>query len=280
MKAKKISILIANFNNGHFFKDCYNSLIAQTEDVWEAIIIDDASTDDSVTNIEALIKDDNRFKFYKNETNLGYQLTIEKAIGLTETIYFGRLDPDDALIENAIEECIKAHEKFPDVGLVYSNHYTCDENLNIVKINKSSQIADKIFFNGEILPFATFKKSVYLKTSGIDSKNKRAEDKDIYLKMSEVAPVKYIDVPTYLYRIHQGGVSSTDDRIDKSYFWYWVAIIKAADRRNENVEDQFIKKFVRMYKYNEIKNKIELIKKNRWIKLGAKLGLVKIYKNL
>lgn len=280
MSEKKLSILIANFNNGHFFKDCYNSLVAQTDSRWEAIIIDDDSTDDSVNVIKAIIKDDNRFKFFQNEINLGYQSTIEKAITLTETNYFGRLDPDDALTENAIEECLKAHEKFPDVGLVYSNHFICDENLQIIKINKGAQIADKIFFNGEVLSFASFKKNIYLKTSGIDAKNKRAEDKDIYLKMSEVAPVKHIDSALYLYRIHQGGVSSTNDRIGKSYFWYWVAIIKAAERRQENVEDEFLKKFVRRHKYKEIITNIDLLKKNRWIKLGAKLGLVKIYKNL
>lgn len=280
MSEKKISILIANFNNGHFFQDCYDSLIAQTDDRWEAIIIDDASTDDSVKTIEAIIKADERFKFYQNETNLGYQSTIAKAITLTETPYFGRLDPDDALTENAIEECLRVHEQFPEAGLVYSNHFLCDENLKIVKTNKGAQIENKIFFNGEVLSFASLKKSIYLETAGIDVKNRRAEDKDIYLKMSEIAPVKHIDAALYLYRIHQGGVSSTNDRIDKSYFWYWVAIIKAAERRQENVEDEFLNKFVRRYKYKELKNNIDLLKKNRWIKLGAKLGLVKIFKDL
>ncbi len=46
------SILIANYNNGHFFKDCYQSIIAQTYANWEAIIVDDCSSDDSVTVIK------------------------------------------------------------------------------------------------------------------------------------------------------------------------------------------------------------------------------------
>ena len=52
------SILIANYNNGKYFKECYHSLINQTYENWEVIIIDDASTDNSVEIIESLIKDD------------------------------------------------------------------------------------------------------------------------------------------------------------------------------------------------------------------------------
>ena len=47
----KFSILIANYNNGKFFKDCYDSIIAQTYKDWEVVIVDDRSTDDSVAII-------------------------------------------------------------------------------------------------------------------------------------------------------------------------------------------------------------------------------------
>ena len=51
----KVSILIANYNNGEYFADCYNSLINQTYDNWEVIIIDDGSTDDSLEIIQKII---------------------------------------------------------------------------------------------------------------------------------------------------------------------------------------------------------------------------------
>ena len=58
---KKISILIANYNNGRYFKQCYDSLLEQSYTNWEAIIVDDCSTDNSVDIIKQLIKGNNRF---------------------------------------------------------------------------------------------------------------------------------------------------------------------------------------------------------------------------
>ena len=48
----KFSILIANYNNGKFFQDCYKSILQQTYQNWEVVILDDASTDNSVEVIK------------------------------------------------------------------------------------------------------------------------------------------------------------------------------------------------------------------------------------
>ncbi len=55
MKVNKISLLVANYNNGRYFKDCYDSIVSQTYENWEVIIVDDASTDNSVDIIKKLI---------------------------------------------------------------------------------------------------------------------------------------------------------------------------------------------------------------------------------
>ena len=273
----KLTLLIANYNNGHFFNDCYKSLIAQTSTNWEAIIIDDCSTDNSVEVIKNLIQTDPRFSFYENEENLGYQKTIQKAISLTKTEIFGRVDPDDALMPQAVEKSLQTHQNFLDVGLVYSNCKICDENLNYITTNAGKQVNTDQFVFGEISHFATFKKDIYLKTSGLDVSNKRAEDQDLYMKMMEVAPVKFINEELYLYRIHNMS-ASTGDNLRKSHFWHWVAVIKAAERRNVNIEDFFLENFIEKKDYDDLVCKIELMKKNKWLKLGEKLGVVKFLK--
>ncbi|MGK6342213.1 glycosyltransferase family 2 protein [Chryseobacterium sp. DT-3] len=282
----KISILIANYNNGHFFKECFDSLVAQTFTDWEAVILDDASKDNSLELIRNITKDDSRFKIHVNASNKGVGYTKRKLVELSSSEICGFLDPDDALTSNALEIVFKTHSENPDVGLVYSNFIFCDDQLNQIRVHKGTQITglDEKYFNfhAEISHFATLKKTIYNKTSGIDTYLKMAEDKDWYMKMCETAPVKYIDEDLYLYRIHGGGISNKSE--DQAAYWHWVALIKMAERRNINVEEFFLDNYVRMGQYNkETTHNTNLkreIKNSRWVKLGNILGLCKFYKHL
>lgn len=242
--APHISVLMANYNNGHFFREAFESLINQTYQHWEAIVIDDASTDDSVAVIREIIKNDTRFRFYQNPVNYGYQKTVKRAIELSKAEIFGRLDPDDALHPEALRVSVRAHLENPAVGLVYSNIIYCDSALVPQHVSKGKQIEslDESYYNldGTIWPFSTFKRKIYDRTSGIDISNRRAEDQDLYMKMCDAAPVKYIDADTYYYRIHDGGLS-TQANVEKAFFWQWVAIVKRAERISGNVEDMFLK---------------------------------------
>jgi glycosyltransferase involved in cell wall biosynthesis len=271
-----ISILIANYNNGRFFPDCHASLLKQTEQNWEAIIIDDSSTDDSATVIANLINGDPRFRFFRNPDNVGYQRTLARAIALSSAPVFGRLDPDDALTQLALEASLAAHLKHPAAGLSYSNFIRCDEFLNPIDVHYCKQVTelDSKYYNfkGEISHFATFKRTIYDRTTGIDIYNRRAEDKDIYMKMCEVAPVKHIDESLYLYRVHSGGISSAK-HTDKAVFWHWVAMIKMAERRGLNIEQEFVN-------YYLPRERVTPLKRSRILRFLNRLGFVRGYRNL
>ncbi|MFZ4771896.1 MAG: glycosyltransferase family 2 protein, partial [Ferruginibacter sp.] len=125
------SILIANYNNGRFFKDCYDSIIAQTYDNWEVIIVDDQSTDDSIAIISGLIKDDKRFKLFENEQNKGCGFTKRRCAELAAGDICGFLDPDDALMPDALALMMDAHQQNKELALVHSTFYFCDEFLKM-----------------------------------------------------------------------------------------------------------------------------------------------------
>lgn len=217
----KISILIANYNNGHFFKDCYDSIMAQTYTNWEAVILDDCSTDDSVWVIQSIIGDDSRFRMFFNEKNSGVGITKAKLIDLAEGDICGFVDPDDAVLPSAIQTAMAAYEKEKKVVMTYSDFIPCDENLTpLKKTRKSKQILnnDLYFFNFPIAinHFVTFDKKVYETTDKMDQSKKIAEDQDLYLKMYEKGMVKHIPEANYLYRAHPGGISQNDNK-KKSY---------------------------------------------------------------
>jgi len=234
------SILIANYNNGKFFKDCYDSIINQTYGNWEAIIVDDHSTDDSVVLIKAIIKDDARFKLYENEKNEGCGYTKRKCAELAMGEIAGFLDPDDTLMPDALELMVQAHTNNPAVSLVHSNFYFCNELLERTSLfnrAKSVQVNDRfINLNASVNHFVSFKKSFYDRTIGIDASFQRAVDQDLYLKLSETGSFYFIDKPLYNYRIHDKGISTS--KADHAFYWYLKVIMKAEERRKVNLENE------------------------------------------
>jgi Glycosyltransferases involved in cell wall biogenesis len=232
----KFSILIANYNNGKYFKDCFQSLLSQNYQNWEAVIIDDVSTDDSIEVIKKMVENDNRFRIYHNKNNSGVGFTKSRLIELAEGEICGFVDPDDAILPTAISSSIKIYQKKPDVVLTYSLFTKCDENLNPKDIfNGGKQVVNQspYFFNNpiEIAHFVTFKKKIYNQTEKMDTSMKIAEDQDLYLKMYEKGKVYFINESNYLYRMHSGGISQNENK-QKSREYFAKVIFNAMKRRN------------------------------------------------
>lgn len=235
------SILIANYNNGHFFKDCYESIKSQTYPEIEVIIVDDGSTDDSLIIIRELIKNDNRCKLYLNKKNRGCGYTKNKCARLASGDVLGFLDPDDTLEKQAVSSMISAFKKNVNVSLISSNYYLVDLSLNrIRKGNHAKPIPKKesylTFGKYSITHFVSFKKSSYLLTVGIDQNLKRAVDQDLYYKMEEVGQTIFLNEFLYNYRINENSISANQNAY-KAQYWHLVAIINAYKRRKYKISN-------------------------------------------
>lgn len=243
----KFSILVANYNNGRFFKDCFLSICAQTYQDWEVVILDDASTDNSVLIIKEIIAEDSRFRFYENKENKGVGFTKSKLIDLAEGEICGYLDPDDALRPKALQASVNVFQRKKDTALTYSRLVKCDENLNPIKeFSAAMQVPnnDQNFFNCpiQIAPFVGFKKSTYLLCEKMNDTLKIAEDQDLYFKLYEKGKVYFVNQTDYLYRAHAGGISQNENK-QKSYDYWAVAIFNAMKRRElKNINGKKIPK--------------------------------------
>lgn len=232
----KFSVLIANYNNGRFFKSCYDSLLKQTFHNWEAIILDDFSTDNSLEVIKNIIGNDHRFKIYENNENCGVGITKSKLIELATGDICGFVDPDDAISPNALFSAMVAFIKNKDIVLTYSKFIKCDENLTPIstpKITKQIENNDPYFFNCpvQIVHFVSFRKDAYNETTKIDRTLHIAEDQDLYLKLYEKGKFKFINEPNYFYRMHPGGISQNSNK-EKAHEYFAMVIYNTMKRRN------------------------------------------------
>lgn len=217
----KFSLLIAHYNHFEYFQECYQSILAQTYDDFEIILVDDCSTDDSFKNLQELVTGDDKVKLFQNDENKGVGFTKRKCVEMATGTVCAFVDPDDALYADAIELSLDQYKKNKNTIATYSQIMLCNKNLIKLTVYQKTvkiQNGNKMFFNinNEVSHFFTFKRNIYNQTKGINEDLRTAEDFDLYLKIYEKGGLKFIDKPLYLYRQHSAGVSQNKDKVIKA----------------------------------------------------------------
>lgn len=254
MNKPLFSILVANFNNGHFFTDCYKSIISQTYSNWECIIIDDGSTDNSVQVIKEIINKDDRFKFFYNSKNEACGYTKDKCAQLASGEICGFLDPDDTLVVDALEIMVMEHKNNEHVSIITSKFELVNLDMSFKAHSyQGGAIPDGKSYltttQGNLTAFATFKLKSYSKTTGINKKMKRAVDQDLYYKMEEQGGHLFLDKVLYRYRINDNSISANKN-VFKAQYWHLYAMVQAYERRKNTTIDNFSKTQINKLKSN------------------------------
>jgi glycosyltransferase involved in cell wall biosynthesis len=236
------SVLIANYNNGDFIVETIRSIQLQTYSNIEIVIVDDGSNDSSIKIIKEQQIKDNRILLFQNDENKGCGFTKNRCVEVSTGQICGFVDPEDVISVNAIEIMVNDHINNPNVSLVFSNYYHCDENLNVISLRKPNESEGLVTFSQlyerKINHFATFKKSSYLKTNGINKAAFRAVDQDLYIKLEEVGAVFYRNKNLYYYRYHEKGISAFGNNY-KALYWYFLVKDETCERRQLSKEDFF-----------------------------------------
>lgn len=129
-----ISIVLTYFNRKKFIIEQLESIISQTYQKWELIIINDHSTDGSEKMIRKFIENHNERKiiYVENEKNLGLSKNFEKGLQFTSGQYIAVCDSDDVWFPDKLEKESDLLEK-GNFGMVYSDLVVVDENLKTIK---------------------------------------------------------------------------------------------------------------------------------------------------
>ena len=244
-KGKCFSVLIANYNNGQYLMDAIESVRRQSYTNWEIIIVDDCSTDHSADLYRSLESDD-RIHVFFNGKNMGCGYTKNQCVIHAKGEICGFLDPDDALVEDAIQIMVDAHEKHPQASLVNSTCFNADERLNVDSVSPYGcpipQGQSFLTYRKGVTHFATFKRRCYELTEGIDPLMLRAVDHDLYYKLEEVGEVHYVDTPLYYYRQNTASnISLGEENMMKAHAWDIYSMVNACKRRGMSIEENALK---------------------------------------
>lgn len=105
----QVSIIMATYNRAHFIVETLQSIQAQSHKNWECLIIDDGSTDNTLTVITAFLEKDSRFQYYKRPTNYkkGLPGCRNYGLDLASGDYIIFFDDDDIVHPQNLELCAK-----------------------------------------------------------------------------------------------------------------------------------------------------------------------------
>lgn len=205
-----ISIIMPAYNSEQYIGDAISSVIAQTYQKWELIIIDDASKDNTANIVKEFMKQDNRIRFYKNEKNNGVSATRNTGISLSIGEWIAFLDSDDLWVPNKLEKQIKLKNNNKQANFIFTGSSYIDENSNpyLYELEIPEKVKYKDLLKQNIISCS----SVLVKKqclSGIKmERDNMHEDFAMWLKILKNEPWAYgINEPLLIYRLSKSSKS-------------------------------------------------------------------------
>lgn len=198
----KVSIIVPCYNQGQYLSETLDSVISQTYQDWECIIIDDGSIDNTASVAKELLVKDPRIRYIYQE-NQGVSAARNNAIRQSNGKYILPLDADDLIAPTYLEESVAYIEKHPEAKVVYCQA----EKFGAVncKWDLPDYDFNKMLFENLLFCTALFCKSDYDKCGGYNENMKAGvEDWDFWLSL--LGPddkVHRIDKVLFYYRIKE-----------------------------------------------------------------------------
>ena len=113
-----VSVIIATYNRANVLGRAILSVLNQSYQNFEILIVDDKSTDDTQRVVEQFV--DGRIRYLKHETNQGQSVAHNTGIKQAQGVYVAFLDSDDEWLPPMLDKCLKNFVQDEDLGVVYT----------------------------------------------------------------------------------------------------------------------------------------------------------------
>lgn len=218
-----VSVIMPSYNTADYIADSIKSVISQTYQNWELIIVDDCSTDNTDDIVSYF--SDNRIKYMKNKKNMGAAATRNRALREAKGKWIAFLDSDDLWLPNKLEKQIN-FMKSNGYVFSYHNYEKIDENnenLNVI-VTGPKLITRKEMYNYCYPGCLTFMYNVkiigLLQIKNISKNN----DYAMHLKLCKKANCYLLDENLAKYRIRKKSISHDKlwKKLKSHYDWFHV----------------------------------------------------------
>ncbi len=232
MESKKVSIVVATFNNGQYIDELLNSIVNQTFSDFEVVVRDDVSSDNTLEIVKRYIEMDSRIRLVENDVPSGsamgnfFSLLNEQLQGE----YIMCADADDVWLDTKVEKTLevmqKTEQEFGDKTpvLVHTDLSVVDENLNEIaasmfrfeKISAKRKSYNHYISQNNITGCTMMINRALLRFCVPKPRQAVMHDWWLALCAAQFGEIVFLDMPTILYRQHsnnQVGAYNANDLV-------------------------------------------------------------------
>ncbi|HLX54836.1 MAG TPA: glycosyltransferase family 2 protein [Aquella sp.] len=218
----EVSVILPNYNHENYLKERIDSILQQTYQDFELIILDDHSSDNSQQIIELYRSNAKVSRIEYNSSNSGSPFKQwAKGIQLANGSFIWIAESDDSCDLSFLEKTVKKMREYPSVGIVFSqsmefevesgksyssftDHSRFSQSFNHSYFNAGRrEIRDKLVYENTI-PNASaviFRKDVYFRTGGVSENMKLYGDWFLWVKMLLISDIYFIEEPMNKFRL-------------------------------------------------------------------------------
>lgn len=217
MKTPKVSVVMSVYNGAPYLRQAIESILAQTFDDFEFLIINDASTDETRQILTSFR--DPRIIALENEQNLGLAASLNLAIDGARGEYIARQDADDLSYPQRLAEQVAFLDAHRKVGAVGATTEWIDSAGNTLQIwrqpTENADIQQTLLRYCCLIHGSTMYRHVAaLQMGNYDSKMRTGQDYDFWLRLSEMWDMACLPETLYRYRWHEN-MASRERRVEQ-----------------------------------------------------------------
>jgi len=211
-----ITVFMAAYNAAAYIKEAIESVITQTFEDYELLIVDDGSVDNTFEIISSF--NDPRIRVIRNGKNMGLTSTRNVALNEAKGTYLAILDSDDIAMKNRLQLQYDFFSENPQFALCGSQAFIIDNSGNqkdekLVVPTDPDKLKITMLFSNSYVNSSVMMKTAVLRELGGYKDYAPAEDYELFTRIAEKYPIK--NLPEFLvkYRQHEHNISTVQSAI-------------------------------------------------------------------
>ena len=205
-----VSVVIPNYNKGDFVSAALASVLDQTLKDLEVVLVDDASSDSSVSQARELLSKDSRIRILQHPRRKGPGAARNTGIRAARGMLIALLDSDDVYAPEWLEHAVRRISTENSDCVAYADWWLINargERLSRKRAHTKSSgylFGDFLLQSLEVNSVLVAPKQCFLEAGLYDESVTWGEDYDMVLRLAKRFPFVYVDEEAYGYRLHPG----------------------------------------------------------------------------